>query len=59
MTLAQYCLIFTDGFWGYLCNQKTTVGRIMDLRDASASKNVCVSRISKSAWQIIVSRLES
>ena len=43
MILTQSQLIFTDGFCGYLSNQKTTVSqsvsRNMDLRDASASKN--------------------
>ena len=29
---------FTGGFCGYLGNQKTALGRNMDLRDASASK---------------------
>ena len=45
MILAQSYLIFTDGFCGYLCNLVCLVSRNMDLRDASASKNI--ARIAK------------
>ena len=39
MISTEHCLNFTDGFHGYLSNQKTTVA-IMDCRDASASKKI-------------------